>query len=427
MKTLAIGASVALTPLALAAQPNILLLIADDMGLDASTCYDVGTQQAPMPNIEALCANGMVFENTYAAPTCSPTRASIMSGDYGFRTGVGAPVAPDGSDALSVDTATLFDAMGPAGYASNLIGKWHISGRRTGFDAPAQMGVSSHFGPYNGGIQDYTNWTAIDNGQSIEIGGYSTTVLTDRAIDWIDEQDQPWFLWLAYNAPHAPFHLPPDDLHGFDGLTDDPQAARRNPLPYYQAMLEAVDTEIGRLLASLPVDERENTVIMFIGDNGTPSQVTRDLYGRRGAKGTLYDAGTRVPFIVSGPDVTKGPTDAFVNTVDLHATIAGLANATVTSTDAVDFGPVLRGQDGARDWIYVEQFSDRATKGQSMFGWAIREGNYKLLRPTAQEAQLFDLISDPFEVHDLLADGMSPQEQAILERLQRQADQLRGN
>lgn len=424
MKTTVIGAALALTPVVAIAQPNILLMIADDMGVDASLCYDVGNQQAPMPNIEALCANGMVFENTYSAPTCSPTRASIMSGDYGFRTGVGAPVSPDGSDALSTETHTLFDALAQTDYASNLIGKWHLSGRRTGVDAPAQMGVSDYVGLYNGGISDYFSWSAIENGKTVQVDEYSTTVLTDHAIDWIGAQQQPWFLWLAYNAPHAPFHLPPTDLHGFD-LTDDRQAVRRNPLPYYQAMLEALDTEIGRLLASLPPETRANTVIMFIGDNGSPSQVTRDLYGDQGAKGTLFNSGTRVPLIVSGPNLMTGRTNALVNTVDLHATIAGLAGATTTSQDAIDFGPVLNGGEGGRNWVYVEQFSNSPQRGPNTFGHALREGDYKLVNLNDQPAHLYDVISDPFETNDLLKDGVSSHEEAIVERLQHHIDMLR--
>ena len=120
-----------------------------------------------------------------------------MSGQYGFRTGVGAPIDPSGSDELSIDTTTLFDALAPTGYASNVIGKWHISGRQKGYDAPGQMGVSDFFGLYAGGIPDYFNWTAIENGAEVQVEAYSTTALTDRAIDWIDTQDQPRFLWLA--------------------------------------------------------------------------------------------------------------------------------------------------------------------------------------------------------------------------------------
>lgn len=394
-------------------EPNVLLLIADDMGIEASNCYDLGNQQAPMPNIEALCASGKVFDNTYSAPTCSPTRASIMSGQYGFRTGVGAPIDPSGSDELSVDTFTLFDALAPTGYASNVIGKWHISGRQKGFGAPAQMGVSDYFGLYAGGIPDYFNWTGVENGEKVEVNGYSTTVLTDRAIDWIDTQEKPWFLWLAYNAPHSPFHLPPLDLHTFDELPDDADSISETPLPYYQAMLEALDTEIGRLLASLSPEERDNTVVMFIGDNGSPNQVTREFYGNHQAKATIYDSGTRVPFVVSGPGIEPGRSDAFLNTTDLTATIASLAGAAFSSPDSIDFSPVLYGEEGVRDYIYVEHFTSRETKGGGVYGWALRSGEYKSVNPIDEASELYNLAEDPLEQNNLLADGGTKEMQTI--------------
>ena len=418
------AAMCALIPATAWARPNVLLIIADDMGLDASLCYDLGDQQAPMPNVEAMCANGLVFENAYAAPTCSPTRATIMSGQYAFRTGVGAPVAPDGSNALSPDTPSLFDALTPAGYASNIIGKWHLSGR-DGFDGPAQFAVSDYFGLYRGGIDDYFNWTAVENGAEVRVEGYSTTVLTDRAIEWIDAQDTPWFLWLAYNAPHAPFHLPPAELHSFDDLQDSAAAVRRNPLPYYQAMLEALDTEIGRLLAAMSAEERANTVVMFIGDNGSPTQVTRGFYGDHAAKGTIYDSGTRVPLIVSGPGVVAGRTEAFVNTTDLHATIAELAGANSNPVDSISFAPALSGQMGARDYVYIEHFTDRETRGRPVYGWAMRQEAYKLINPTGQAAELYNLDADPLEADDLLADGISVDEAEIVARMMARYDAIR--
>ncbi|QUS36294.1 sulfatase-like hydrolase/transferase [Falsirhodobacter algicola] len=395
-------AGLVLAPCAAFAEPNILLIIADDMGIDASFCYDLGDQQAPMPNVEAMCETGLVFDNAYAAPTCSPSRATIMSGLYGFRTGVGAPVDPSGSDQLSPDTPTLFDAMALAGYASNVIGKWHISGRQLGYDMPSQMGVSDYFGLYSGGVQDYFNWTSIEDGKEIQIEGYSTTVLTDRAIDWIAGQDDPWFLWLAYNAPHSPFHLPPDDLHSFDDLPGDDASMDENPLPYYQAMLEALDTEIGRLLASIPEDEGDNTVVVFLGDNGSPDQVTRELFADHGAKATIYDSGTRVPLIVSGPGVKPGRAGDFVNTTDLHATIAALAGAEVSTPDSIDFSPVLTGGKGARDYIHVEHFTDRQTRGGGIYGWAVREGDFKLVAPIGEPQELYNVVEDPFELTNLL-------------------------
>ncbi len=403
------------------AEPNILLIIADDMGLDASNCYDVGSQQAPMPNIEAMCANGMVFENVYAAPTCSPTRATILTGLYGFRTGVGGPIDPDGSDQLDPDTPSLFDALTPAGYASNVIGKWHVSGWRgdgTGYSAPAQMGVSDYFGLYRGGVRDYSNWTAIENEQEVQITGYATTVYTDRAIDWIADQQEPWFLWLAYTAPHAPFHLPPKDLHSFDELPDNEDAVAKNPLPYYQAMLEALDTEIGRLLSSLSEEKRANTVVMFIGDNGSPNQVTRGFYGEHGAKGTIYDSGTRVPLIVSGPGVQQGRSEAFVNTTDLHVTIADLAGADVSAADAVSFTPVLAGDAGARDFVMTEHFTERETRGGGIYGWSMREGDYKVIVPVGRDPELYNLSTDPFEQENLLTNNPTKTDFAALEAMQ---------
>lgn len=407
----------ALAATAAQAKPNVLLIIADDMGLEASNCYDLGDQQAPMPNLQALCQSGMVFENAYAAPTCSPTRATIMSGQYGFRTGVGAPVAPDGSDALSPDTYTLFDALAPTGYASNLIGKWHISGRRNGYEAPTDMGVPDYFGLYSGGLRDYFNWTAIEDGEETRIDGYATTVLADRAIDWITEQSQPWFLWLAFNAPHAPFHQPPKDLHSYDDLPNTQADIRRNPLPYYQAMLEALDTEIGRLLDSIPQYVRDNTIVIFLGDNGSPNQVTRGFYGNHQAKGTIYDSGTHVPLILSGPEVSAGRSEAFVNTTDLTTTIASLTGATFSSPDSIDFSAALTGGDTARDVIYVEHFTDRETKGRGVYGWALREGDFKLVQPDGQSPQLFNLADDPLEQINLLANGGTQAHQTTAKRL----------
>jgi len=427
MKHLSLAAAVVFASLSLpaVAQKNILLIIADDMGHDASNCYSLGNQQAPMPTLENLCKQGLVFDNVYAAPTCSPTRATIISGQYGFRTGVGAPVAPDGRDELAVDTPTLFDALNKVGYASSVIGKWHVSGADKGFDAPSQMGVSNYFGIYRGGTKDYFDWRAIENGERVRVKKYATTEFTDRAINWIDQQDNPWFLWLAYNAPHAPFHLPPTDLHSFDDLADSKRAARSNPLPYYQAMLEALDTEIGRLLSSMDQEERDNTVVIFIGDNGSPNQVTRGFYGDHKAKGTIYDSGTRVPLMVTGPGIKPGRTDALVNSTDLFATISALAGAQTSAPDSVDFSQVLTGEsEGVRDFVYVEHFTNRKTKGGGLYGWALREGDYKTVNPKGQPPELYNVIDDPREQNNLLADGGNAESLGVSKRLKARQEAL---
>ena len=429
LRAILVALIIGAAPLAAHADPNVLLIIADDMGIDASRCYSLGNQQAPMPNVEAMCASGMVFDNAYAAPLCSPTRATIITGQYGFRTGVGTAIRRRGqAKGLSADVTSLFDVLAATGYKANLIGKWHLAGAGTTLNHPAELGVPDYFGLIRGGTRDYWRWKAVENGEEVVMNEYATTVFTDRAIDWIRAQDGPWFLWLAYNAPHAPFHLPPAHLHGFDDLPDDPDAIRANPLPYYQAALQALDTEIGRLLAAMPRDVRDNTVVMFIGDNGSPNQVTRGFYGEHAAKGTIFEGGTHVPFVVSGPGIDPGRTESFVNTTDLFATVAGYAEAEVQTADSHDIRPILSGHQGSREYVYVEHFSDRRPRRRGrrgVFGWALRQGPFKLVQVEGWGPMLYDLSKDPLEAVDLLADGTSPDEATIVASIEAQFTRIR--
>lgn len=411
---------------AAAGRPNILLIIADDMGLDASRCYDVGEDQAPMPVVETLCQQGMVFENAYAEPLCSPTRATLMTGQYGFRTGIGSVIRWGRDTGLSPDVTSLFDVLNGSGYAGAVIGKWHLAGSANGLDHPAQLGVGDYYGIYTGSVPSYFSWDGVENGAEIHVDGYSTSVFTDRAIAWTQAQQTPWFLWLAYNAPHSPFHVPPAGLvHSSTGLADDEDEIRRNPLPYFNAMLEAMDTEIGRLLDSMPADIRNNTVVIFIGDNGSPNQVARSLYGERGAKGSIFEGGTHVPLIIQGPGIAAGRSDALVNSTDLFATIAGLAGAHPQMSDAVDLAPVLAGGAGTRQHVYVEHFSDSPPRGADIHGWAIRDARYKLVAVEGEPEMLFDLDSDPFEQTDLLSGEVTDAARAEAAELQAAYDGLR--
>jgi len=387
-----------------AASPNVLLVIADDMGVDVSPCYSEKTL-ARMPNLEALCGNGVVFENAYSAPLCSPTRATIMKGNYGFRTGVGSVPSREGGGGLSKHEESLFDRLNDANYSSALIGKWHLSANALALDHPQDLGVDYFFGPLGGGLKDYEKWTAVENGRRVSVSNYATSELSDRAIDWIADQQSPWFLWLAYNAPHTPFHLPPDDLHSFDGLSGTERDRKRNSDSYYFAALEALDTEFGRVLDSLSEQELKNTVVIFLGDNGTPTQVLgRDSRGR--GKGSLYEGGVHVPLVVSGKGVDEDRSDALVNTTDMFATILTLAGTNSDAIDSVSFMPALSGLRGDRDYAYVEHFSQTERRGGAELGWAIRDSRYKLLSLDDQDPALFDLMRDPDERNNLLGDGV---------------------
>ena len=192
---------------------------------------------------------------------------------------------------MSTDETSLFDLLSESGYVSAVIGKWHLTGNNADLNHPASLGVTDFFGPFSGAIKDYNHWEAVDNGKEALVFGYATTVLTDRAISWIEGQSSPWFLWLAYNAPHAAFHLPPADLHSYGDLPSNRQSIRQDRITYYNAALKALDTELGRLLGSIPGDIMDDTMVIFVGDNGTPNQIAGELYVSRGAKGGIYEGG----------------------------------------------------------------------------------------------------------------------------------------
>lgn len=167
---------------------------------------------------------------------------------------------------------------------------------------------------------------------------------------------------------------------------------------------------------------------MFIGDNGSPNQVAKDFYGIHNAKGSIYEGGTHVPLIVTGPAVKKGRTNGFVNTTDIYATIASIAGVTVNLPDSYDFTPLLSGQENGRDYIYVEHFEEEVKSKGGTFGWAIRDGDNKLVQgKDAAQPELYLLSDDPLEQTDLLADGISDTEHTIVERIQKRYQQIHGS
>ena len=288
-----------------------------------------------MPILESLMDTGIRFNNVWSNPTCTPTRASIITGKYGFRTGV-----TKVDDVLATSETSIQSYLtnnGASDYAHAVIGKWHLSRNE---NHPNDMGIDYYAGVLGGGVQSYWNWNLTVNGQTNNSSEYTTTKFTDLAIDWIEDQSQPWFLWLAYNAPHTPFHSPPSHLHSQGALPEDEASINANPLPYYMAMIEAMDSEMGRLISSMSQEERDNTVIIFIGDNGTPGQVIQE-HTRFRAKGSVYEGGVNVPMVISGKDVSRMNTtdDSILNATDLFATIAniaGISGCLLYTSDAAD-------------------------------------------------------------------------------------------
>ena len=380
--------------------PNVLLIIADDMGLDASPGYNVGTLKPNMPNLQNLINSGIRFNNVWSNPVCSPTRSTILTGKYGYRTGV--LIGGDPLSTSEISLQTYINANSGNEYSNAVVGKWHLSGTPTQPSHPNDIGVQYFSGVIGGGVESYYNWQHTENGQVSNSNEYTTTKLTDDAITWINDQEQPWFLWLAYNAPHTPFHVPPSDLHYQGSLPEDQASIDSNPLPYYLATIEAIDSEMGRIFNSISSEDLENTVIIFLGDNGTPGQVVQQYHSQR-AKGSLYKGGINVPMIISGKGVNRINTqeDALISTVDLFATISELCGISTDEIhDSISFKELLNSSGGNdRSNIYSEL-------GSNYF--AIRNSTHKYMSFEDGSEALYNLEENPFEMPNLLDPNQLP-------------------
>ena len=398
-------------------KPNILLIIADDMGLDATPNFSEGTIKPNMPNLQALVNTGITFKNVWSYPVCSPTRASILTGKYGSKTGV----LEVGNTISTTETSiqAFIDANTSNSYASAIIGKWHLSNSATD---PLTMGVDYFAGLLNGGVQSYTNWNLTEYGSTSNSTDYTTTKFTDLAIDWVDKQNKPWFLWLAYNAPHTPFHLAPTNLHSQGNLPTDAGSIDANPTPYYMSAIEAMDSEIGRLLNSMTAKEKANTVIIFVGDNGTPNEVAQSPYSRRKAKNSLYQGGVNVPMVISGVGVTRtnAQEDALIHTADLFSTIVSIAGVTTsTRENSTSFFPLLSNSSAeVRDYVYTEISNNGV-------GYAIRNATYKLIKYDNGAEEFYNLSIDAYESSNLIGTALSAEATAAKSALEAEAASIK--
>lgn len=413
MKPIALLACLITASCARAQQPNILLVIADDLGLDPTPGYMPGPQKANMPHLQALMDGGLTFDNLWVDPLCSPTRSTILTGRYGLHTGV---LNAGTASLLPPDEVTLHQYLNDinSGYASAIIGKWHLGGMTPDPTYPTTMGIPHYAGLLSGGVANYYNWNFCSNGTIAPNTNYITTTFTDLAIDWIGDQSGPWFCWLAYNAPHVPLHLPPLNMHSQGALPTDAASINANPLPYYLAMAESVDHELGRLQDSLGAATWANTVVIFMGDNGTDAEVIQAPYAANKAKGTLYQGGVHTPLVISGPAVTRtGEREpAIVNSSDLFTTIVELTGNMLPSYyDSRSLAPMLTTAGlSARPCAYTEVL---ATTG----GFAWRNERYKLIDPTTGPLRFYDLLLDPYEVNSLIPGTLNAEEQAAYNQL----------
>jgi arylsulfatase A-like enzyme len=403
------------------AQRNVVLIIADDISPDYLGFYESHVDTVDVPNIRALLKKGIRFNNAMSNPVCSPTRSGILTGRYSFRTGIGNVVGgTGGSNPLDTSEITIPKLLKI--YNSNIgkanIGKWHLhlATPASNLLYPNKMGYDHFEGPFIGQLPSYTNWTKYTNGTATNVTTYATSENVNNAVSWVKTQNsKPFFLWLAFNAPHEPLHLPPASLHTYTSLSGTAGDISANPKSYFKAMIQAMDHEIGRFFDSLKTLNRyDSTDFIFIGDNGNAIK-TAQISDIAKAKGTIYQYGVHVPFIVSGPSVVSPNriNDALVNTADIFATVLELFGYATWQTqiptgkpvDSKSMLPIIKNEKPlVRSWAFTEIFK---LTTDSSDGKGIRNKDYKLIRFDYGAEEFYNLSKDSLENSNLLKGMLS--------------------
>jgi arylsulfatase A-like enzyme len=396
--------------------PNILLIIADDLGKDAIKGYTEGSIKPNTPNIDAIRTKGLVFNNFWSNPVCSPTRSCMLTGKYGYRTNV-----KGASDVLSQSETSLqkyINTNTNNKYATAVVGKWHLAGSNNSYN-PETLGIDYYSGIIRGAVTDFYNWTLSEDGVTSTQSTYSTEALTTTSINWINQQTKPWFMWLAYNAPHTPFHVPPSNMHSQGSLPA--YNTGMNATPYFMAAIEAMDFQIGRLLSSMSTEKRDNTIIIFIGDNGTTNQVAQNPYLSSKVKSTLYQGGVNVPMFISGKGVTRtGTENNLIDATDIFSTIAEVAGVNVSQiNDSKSFKSLFTSSATIRKYQYSE------IKDGTDDMWAISNGIYKLIVNATGAKQMYFLTTDPYEVNNLLSGTLTSVQTTAKNELEAELNNIR--
>lgn len=397
---------------AAAQKPNIIFIVVDDLGYGDLSCY--GAKDLKSPNLDALAREGLRFTNFYAnCPVCSPTRASILTGCYPDLVGVPGVIrtnAPDNWGSLSQSALLLPQALKNQGYHTAAIGKWHLG--LTKKDHPNTRGFDHFHGFLGDMMDDYFNYLRHGqhymrlNQSKVNPQGHATEVFTDWSIDFLnsrkEKKDQPFFLYLAYNAPHTPIQ-PPKDWLSMVLAREKGISEKRARLV---ALIEHLDQGIGQVIATLKKNQQwDNTLLFFVSDNGGQLNVGGQCGNLRGGKQDMYEGGIKVPACAVWPGVIKsGESDFQAMTMDLFATsLEAAGGAPVPNIDAKSFLKLLRSNQQApfdRDLFWVRREGNLRYMGES--SWAMRRGPWKLVKNSPMQPwELFNLADDPLEATDL--------------------------
>ena len=392
--------------------PNVLVILADDLGvehLDWHPAGRTGGDPAPTPFLSSMAESALVFDQAYATPICSPSRACLLTGRYPFRSGM-EDNAEDKEGGLKLSEVTVAEQLRRVGYATGMFGKWHVS---PGPYDPVLQGFD-HFDGTVGNLPrgGYYLWPRTVDVVSFWEQGYATTVVTDSALDWIAEQESsanPWFALVAYHAPHWPYDPPPPHLNPVMKVGPESDDKFAN----FRAMIEALDLEVERLVAGLGDD----TLVIFAGDNGSHIPTARHPVLRNRAKFTPYQGGILVPAMAWGATVPRrGRTDGRVHLIDFYRTILDAAGAPCDDRPIDSLSLLAPGEEpwvSRRRVLFTER--DGAVEGLRR---AILGPRYKLVQ-FSERTELYDLEVDPWEKNDLLLAPLEPGPRAAFEALQR--------
>ena len=424
-----------------AKRPNIIFILADDLGYTDVACY--GSKYYETPNIDRMAAEGARFTDGYTCgPNCQPTRAALNSGQYGPRTGVytvgginrfnwqSRPLRPvDNVAQLPLDKITLADSLKKAGYATGMFGKWHLGNEgkhhpsQRGFDE-AIVSEGKHFG--------FGTNPPVEHADD----EYLADFLTDKAVDFIDRhKDEPFYLYLPHYGVHAPYQAKEEMKAKFK----DKPAAGGHHDPTYAAMIASVDESVGRVLAKL--DElgiAENTLVIFSSDNGGVGGYDRvgldkkigitDNAPLKGGKGTLYEGGVRVPYVFRWKGTVKpGQTESTpINSVDLYPTLVELAGGELPADyplDGVSYASLLKEQKPLERgkplfWHFPGYLGATADTWRTTPVSVVRDGDWKLLEYLEDgHLELYNLRDDLSETKNL-AEAKPEKARELHEKLQ---------
>ena len=377
-------------------KPNIIIILADDAGY--SDFGFMGSDEIKTPNLDQLAFDGVVFNNAYvSASVCSPSRAGLLTGMYQQRFGHECNLDSDVNNSFDPNQITIAEALKTEGYTTGLIGKWHLGDKTQ--NHPLKNGFDYFWGFISGARNYFYNpnevnrnsiRNVVENYSQTKFEGYLTDVLGEKAISFIDKNNQsnnPFFLFLSFNAPHTPMQAKEEVLQKF----------KDNPRQVYASMMWSMDEAIGNVIDALKENNQyDNTIIYFLSDNGAAMSNNASPFPFKGWKGNQFEGGIKTPMIMTWKNKIKSNTqfDGFISALDIFKTSLEVSNVN---------DELMVNADGKNIMNYL---NDNIIQNENLF-WrkdkmaTVRSGNYKLIRLNDTSTVLYNIENNFFEDLDL--------------------------